>query len=85
MTWGRTLLILLLGGIAMLLVEYAPLVPKAIILMDDIHELRKQSGEWKAELDTWKPKIDRIQKTLETIEKKVPFFKDSPQGGEYGQ
>ncbi len=77
--WGRKIVIVLLVLNAWLLLHYAPLVPKAIILMDDIHAIRQRTLVWERMADGIQRTADGIQKTLVALEKRFSFFKAEAQ------
>lgn len=58
----------LLIYIALLLMDYAPLVPRAVVFMDDVHTLREKSA-------SWEKTADEIKKSLSIVEKLVSYFK----------
>jgi len=58
----------LLIYIAMLLMDYAPLVPRAVVFMDDVHMLREKSKDWEKT-------AGEIQKSLSVVERLVSYFK----------
>lgn len=66
--WTRTIIIVLLGFIGYTLLEYAPLIPKAMVFMDDVHRIREKSAELQHT-------AEGIQTSLEKLEKKFSFFK----------
>ncbi len=73
--FGRNVLIILLVLNAWLLLHYAPLVPKAIILMDDIHDIRLRTTGWERTAEDIRKLATGIQSTLASLEKRFNFFK----------
>lgn len=69
MNFFRAALIVLLTLILLVLVEYAPLVPKLIALMDDVHEIRGKEPDWAK-------RVDGIQSSIDSLNKKFNFFKE---------
>ncbi len=67
-SWTRYVLIGLLAFTSYTLLTYAPLVPKALVFMDDVHTIREKA-------DGYQQLAAGIQKSLESLEKKLNFFK----------
>lgn len=66
-SWGQIILIVVMGINAYALLEYAPLVPKTIVFMDDVHALKKQA-------ETYEKTAADIMDAIKRIEKKFSFF-----------
>lgn len=49
--WLRLGTIIVCGVLAYAMLQYAPLVPKAVVALDDFHALRLQAEGWKTTLD----------------------------------
>jgi len=67
----RIIQILALVAVGYFLCDYAPLIPKVIVFLDDIHVIRSHAPEI-AEL---KKSAAAIQQSLENLQKKFNFFK----------
>lgn len=67
----RVINILVLIGIGYILWDYAPLVPRIAILMDDIHVIRSHSEDFVA----LKKSAAAIEESLANLQKKFNFFK----------
>lgn len=63
----RAAQVFLLAYIAMLLMDYAPLVPRAVTFMEDVHYMREKSKGWEE-------KVEEIQKSLGGITKLISYF-----------
>lgn len=67
-TFYRSVIVLLLLCLIYFLYIYAPLVPKVIIFMDDVHAFREKATKWEATAEA-------IQRSLASLEKKFSFLK----------
>lgn len=76
MNWFRGLLILSILFLSIVLLQYVPLIPKAIILMDDIHVLREKSTGWEKSLTEGKTALVNIDTSIKRIEKQFWFLKE---------
>jgi len=63
----RVIIIGLLLYVGNALTSYAPMVPKAVTFMDDVHALRQKSADWEQTAAS-------IQKSLSVIEKLASYF-----------
>jgi hypothetical protein len=60
----RVVIILLLAAVAVLLVDYAPLIPKLITLVDDVHSLRDQAPGIKKSIDETRAAVEKLEKRI---------------------
>lgn len=71
----RVILILALVFVGYKLTEYAPLVPKTIRFMDDVHVLREQAPSYKKTADELKTTATEIRDKITALENKFNFFR----------
>lgn len=62
-------IIVLLIILIIVLRDYAVLVPKAVVFMNDVHFIRSKADEWNAQATD-------IKQTLKNIESKFSFLKE---------
>jgi hypothetical protein len=75
----RIVLILVLGFVGYKLTEYAPLVPKTIRFMDDVHNLNNQAPEYKKTADELRLTAVEIRDKITALEKRFNWFSQEMQ------
>lgn len=72
---SRMILILVLVFVGYKLAEFAPLVPKTIRFMDDVHMLSEQAPSYKKTADELKVTATEIRDKITALENKFNFFR----------